>query len=194
MNANRPMPPRWAENLLEHLLPAHAREDVVGDLREEYAEALLPRHGHFGANLRYVRHVLSFLPAAVRDSRAMGVILVGASIITTICMVWLAAMEMVLQHPLYAHRAALDVVLALVCLATIFTRSLNPPRTFSERSLRGAGFLLILFGALTFFQNASAAHFEGFVFIISLLLMLQGLLMLVGLGRGTRQNSSGTTN
>ncbi len=194
MNANRQTPPRWAENLLEHLLPAHAREDIVGDLREEYVEAMLPRYGHFGADLRYVRHVLSFLPAAVRDSRAMGVILIGASIITTICMVWLAAIEIALRHPLYAHRAALDVVLALVCLATICIRLLHPPRTLGERSLQGIGFLLILFGALAFFQNASSAHFEGFVFVISLLLVLQGGLMLLGLGRGARQNRSGTTN
>jgi uncharacterized protein involved in response to NO len=183
MNPNRPMPPRWAENLLEHLLPEHTREDIVGDLREEYAEALLPRYGRFGADLRYVRHVLSFLPAATRESTTMGVILIGVSVITAICMFWLAAMEIVLRHPLYAHRAALDVVLGLVCLATICIRLLHPPRTLDERSLRGIGFLLILFGALAFFQNAGSAHFEGFVFVISLLLMLQGVLMLLTLGR-----------
>lgn len=193
MNANQQSPPRWAENLLERLLPAHTREEIVGDLREEYAEALLPRHGRFGANLRYVRHVLSFLPAAARESRTMGAILIGASIITAICMVWLATMEIVLRHPLYPHRAALDVVLALVCLATILTRLLNPRRTVGERSLQGIGFLLILFGALAFFQNASAAHFEGFVFIISLLLMLQGLLMLLGLGRTSPGDQRRTT-
>jgi len=38
-------------------------------------------------------------------------------------------------------------------------------------------------GVQAFLRNASADHFEGFVFIISLVLVLQGVLMLVTLGR-----------
>jgi hypothetical protein len=42
---------------------------------------------------------------------------------------------------------------------------------------------LIWFGGSSFLRNAHSAHFEGFVFVISLVLVLQGLLMLVTMGR-----------
>jgi hypothetical protein len=54
---------------------------------------------------------------------------------------------------------------------------------FKEIFLRGVGSLLILNGAVIFLRNARAAHFEGFVFFISLLLVAQGGLMLLTLGR-----------
>jgi hypothetical protein len=52
-----------------------------------------------------------------------------------------------------------------------------------ERWLWAGAAVLIVYGAQAFFRNARAMHFEGFVFIISLLLMLQGVLMLTTLGR-----------
>lgn len=43
MNVPAEMPPRWAELLLEQLLASDDRQTITGDLREEYAEAILPR-------------------------------------------------------------------------------------------------------------------------------------------------------
>lgn len=43
MKPNTGRPPRWAEFLLERLLAA--RQSVTGDLREQYAEAIVPRIG-----------------------------------------------------------------------------------------------------------------------------------------------------
>jgi hypothetical protein len=48
--------------------------------------------------------------------------------------------------------------------------------------------VLIGFGGEAFLHNARAAHFEGFVFVISLTLMLQGVLMLLTLGWPTPVN------
>jgi hypothetical protein len=55
-------PPRWAEVLLERLLPDHARETVVGDLREEFIESTSPQRGRLRASLWYLRQVASFVP------------------------------------------------------------------------------------------------------------------------------------
>jgi len=83
---------------------------------------------------------------------------------------------------------ALDISFALSCLGTACLRMLTLPRTRSEACLRGAGLLMILFGANAFFENARRTHFEGFVFVISLLLVAQGLLMVLTLGRRGENN------
>lgn len=104
MSENAKNPPRWAEWLLEHLLPEDAREGIVGDLREEYVESLLPCYGRVVAALWYLRHVLSFVPSALRESRTMGKVLIFISGFTMTCMFWLASMEMALRHPGYGTR------------------------------------------------------------------------------------------
>ena len=101
MNQNAKTPPRWIERLLEWLLPAHAREEVVGDLREEYIEAIGPLYGRLRANAWYTRHVLSFIPAALRESRILGKVLIFFSGFIMVCMFWLASMEVTLRHPGY---------------------------------------------------------------------------------------------
>jgi hypothetical protein len=171
------------EWLLERLLPAHAREGIVGDLREEYVESMLPRRGRLRADLWYTRHALSFLPGALRESRVMGKLLFATSGFTMICMLWLASMELKLKHPGYATRMALDFCFAASCLATFVLRGLASPRPVSERCLRGTGFVMILFGGETFLENAHATHFEGHIFFVSLALIVQGVLMVLTLGR-----------
>lgn len=183
MKTNAQIPPRWLESLLEWLLPVDSCEGIVGDLREEYIESMLPRRGRIRANLSYAWHVLSFVPRRVRESRGMRMLLNGASGFTMICMIWLASMEMKLRHPGYGTRMAIDVCFAAICVATFLVLELAPPRTAGESSSRAGGFLMVLFGGLTFFENAHAAHFEGFVFVISLELILQGALMVLILDR-----------
>lgn len=183
MRESAKTPPHWMESLLERMLPAQTREEIVGDLREEYIESVLPRRGRFRANVWYARHVLSFAPKALRESKAMGRVLIFVSGYTMVCMLWLASMEAALRHSGYGTRMALDLCFALLCLATGYLRMLSSPRIRSEMCLRGGGLLMILFGANAFFGNARAAHFEGFVFLISLLLMVQGVLMQLALGR-----------
>lgn len=176
-------PPRWAEKLLELLLRADAREGIVGDLREEYVEAMLPQRGRLRANLWYIRHVMSFVPAFFGESRAMGTALIYVSVFTLSCMCWLAFMETVLQHSGYTTRMAIDLAFALACAMTLFLRMLRVQTISSERCLRGAAFLMIVFGVVTFSENAHSRHFEGHAFLISLVLVLQGILMLFTLGR-----------
>jgi hypothetical protein len=51
--------------------------------------------------------------------------------------------------------------------------------------------MLIGIGGQAFLRNAQAAHFEGFVFLISVGLLFQGVLML--LGSATRRDLPGTS-
>jgi len=178
---NSKAPPRWMESLLERMLAAQKREEIVGDFREEYIESILPQRGQLRADLWYARHALSFLPRAMRDSRTMGKLLIFISGFTMICMFWLAAMEMKLRHPGFGSRMALDICIALLCLVTAVSRILPSPQNPKETWVRGMWFLVMLFGAMTFYNNARAPHFEGFVFVISLLLIAQGMLTVLTL-------------
>ena len=53
-------PPRWAAALLESLLPSGEAETVVGDLIEEYRDAVLPARGRRQADIWFVRQVAGF--------------------------------------------------------------------------------------------------------------------------------------
>jgi hypothetical protein len=93
-------------------------------------------------------------------------------------------METLLRHPGYAERIGVALAIALICAATILVRMLHVGFR-NERWLWAGAAVLIGIGAQAFFRNAHAAHFEGFVFIISLVLVLQGLLMFATLGRAS---------
>ena len=107
MSGNAKSPPRWAEVLLERLLCGDARDTVVGDLHEEYVEAMAPQRGRLRANLWYIRQVMSFVPWFLKELKPMGKILVGSSLFTMACAFWLAFMEMVLRHAGYGTRIGL---------------------------------------------------------------------------------------
>src|SRR5262245_37643365 len=66
-------PPFWAEYLLQQLVPARSKEDVAGDLLEEYRDSIIPTLGR-RANIWDVRQVGWYLlhqvalPAALVSS------------------------------------------------------------------------------------------------------------------------------
>jgi hypothetical protein len=175
-------PPRWAELLLERLLCADVRDSIVGDLREEYVEAVRPRRGPLRADFWYLRQVVTFVPRLGKEWNAMGKVLVGTSMITLVCACWLALMEAILRHAGYGTRIGIAISIALICALTVLARMLHA-RASTERWLWICAAALIGIGAEAFLRNARAAHFEGFVFVVSLLLVGQGILMLTTLGR-----------
>jgi hypothetical protein len=182
MSGNAKSPPRWAEVLLERLLCGDARDTVVGDLHEEYVEAMAPQRGRLRANLWYIRQVMSFVPWFLKELKPMGKILVGSSLFTMACAFWLAFMEMVLRHAGYGTRIGLVLSIAIICALTILVRMLHAGASL-ERWLWICAAALIGIGVEAFLRNVRSPHFEGFVFVISLVLVLQGLLMLITLGR-----------
>lgn len=182
MSPHTPAPPRWAEVLLERLVPARNRDVVTGDLREEYADAQLPRTGRIRANLWYLRQVLSFVPHLSWKRGPAMRILFPVSLFTLASTTWLAVMEVILRHPGYATRTTTALCMALICLATLLVRPLHLG-TRAERGLWLGAVVLIGVGVNALVHLARASHFEGFVLIIAVALILQGLLMLVTLGR-----------
>ncbi len=111
----------------------------------------------------------------------MGKILLLVSLFTSICGCWLAAMEMLLRHPGYMARSGIAICISVIGVTTILVRLLHLGIR-NERWLWAGAIVLIGIGGQAFIRNEHAAHFEGFVFVISLALVLQGLLMLTVLG------------
>ena len=182
MSGARNAPPQWAEALLERLLPDHARETIVGDLREEFIESVLPQRGLAGARIWYTRQMMSFAFWFTKEGSPVGRILLLVSSLTLACGCWLAVMEMLLRHPGYTGRIVTALIIVAICAGTILVRMLHAGYR-CERWLWLGAAGLILIGVLAFLRNAHASHFEGFVFVIALLLVLQGVLMLATMGR-----------
>jgi hypothetical protein len=112
----------------------------------------------------------------------MGKFLLLVSFFTLACAGWLAIMETVLRHPGYVARIGTALVIAAICVTTILVRMLHAGIR-CERWLWLGAVALIALGVMAFFRNAHANHFEGFIFVISLVLVVQGVLMLATLGR-----------
>lgn len=182
MNAAGAQPPRWAEVVLERLLPEHSRETVVGDLREEFIESQLPQKGLMCADLWYLRQVLSFACWFIKEGSPVGKILLFVSSVSLACGCWLAVMELLLRHPGYGGRIVTALIIVAICAGTILVRMLHAGYR-CERWLWLGAAGLVLIGVLAFLRNMQASHFEGFVFVIALLLVLQGVLMFATLGR-----------
>jgi hypothetical protein len=87
-------------------------------------------------------------------------------------------MELTLRHPGYGTRVGVAALIALISMATILVRMADPG-VRGERWLWVGAVVLIGIGGQAFVRNARAAHFEGFVLVISLALVAQGLQMLV---------------
>ena len=125
MSSARHAPPRWAEVLLERLLPNHARETVAGDLREEFIESVLPRKGSLGARIWYIRQVVSFGLWFTKEGSPVGKILLLVSSLSLACGCWLAVMEMLLRHPGYGGRILTALIIIAICAGTILVRMLH---------------------------------------------------------------------
>jgi hypothetical protein len=54
-------PPRWAQAVLSLVVPHRTRDSILGDLLEEYREAILPGRGEAAADWWYVRQAAGFL-------------------------------------------------------------------------------------------------------------------------------------
>lgn len=111
----------------------------------------------------------------------MAKLLIANSLLTLAGAFWLALMELILRHPGYGKRTAVAACIFLICLATILARWLRI-NIRRERWLWAGAFVLLWIGAQAFAENLSAIHFEGFAFILSIIVFLQGALMLVTLG------------
>lgn len=95
---------------------------------------------------------------------------------------WLAVMELVLRHSGYAGRFAIAVCIGGISAMTILAHTFRA-RIRVERALWVGAAALIWIGTQAFVRNARAAHFEGYVAVIALTIVFQGVLMLTTMGR-----------
>jgi hypothetical protein len=183
-------PPRWAEFLLERLLAPEDAQTITGDLREEYAETVLPGLRRFRADVWYLRQAASLAPQFIFERGPMRRTLLLLSVFVFLCGCWLAAMESILRHPGYLGRVALDAFIAAIALLTILARLLHVGIR-AEKWLWAGAVALIAIAVQAFVHNIRAEHFEGFVVVISLALVLQGIAMFLSLGRPPHDPHSG---
>lgn len=107
---------------------------------------------------------------------------------------WLAVMELALRPPGYAARFAIAVCIVGISAITLLAQRLHAGIRI-ERTLWVGAAALIWIGAQAFLRNARAVHFEGYVAVVALAIVIQGLLMLTTIGRRSRKfhASSGLT-
>jgi hypothetical protein len=184
MNGHLSTPPRRLERFLERILVHGDWQSVTGDLREEYAEVILPSVGRFKANLWYVRQVASLAHWKFQPQASSQRILCFVSAFTSACCVWLAVMEWLLHRPGYLGRASADFSIALIPFLTIVAVFLRLG-VRAERFLCAGAIVLIGIAVQAVIRDARSSHFEGFILAISFAFVCQGVLMLATLGKTT---------
>ncbi len=89
--------------------------------------------------------------------------------------IWLAVMENVLKHSGYELRVIVDACIVLEAVTTLLLLLVNSRPIF--RYIINAGALAVLsLGAASLTAMLRGPHFEGFVLIIGLALILEGVL------------------
>jgi hypothetical protein len=94
--------------------------------------------------------------------------------------VWLGVMENLLRHDGYAGRTLIAACIAVQGIATLLFVLWRGRAIFRGIVMAGAA-AFILFGTSAILKILRAQHFEGFVLVIGLALILQGALTLAPL-------------
>jgi hypothetical protein len=170
------------ERALLLLLKPRDRETISGDLLEEYREEQLPMRGRARANYWYLGQLNSFASARIREGGAMKQLLMLMCVFTVAAGIWLGVMESLLRHEGYAGRIVVAAFLAVQSLVTVLVVLLNAGRASRVAVLVGAVAIAAL-GARAVWKIAQAEHFEGFVLVIGVALMVQAGLTLATLIR-----------
>jgi hypothetical protein len=171
-------PPWLLERMLICFLPVRDRETISGDLFEEYWQDQVPRVGSLRANIWYARQVISFLSIRSFGGLPEKAGLTCTSLLTAGIGCWLMAMEQVLRHSGYAERTAIATCIMLQGISTLLVLMFGVGSICRAVVLLSA-VSLALFGAFSIERILQSEHFEGFVLIIGVVLIAQGLMTLV---------------
>ena len=169
----REAPPRWLERALLRVLCGHDRETISGDLLEEYREEQLPRFGLLRADVWYLRQYLSFASVRLWKGSHVNQILALLCLFVAAASLWLAIMENVLKHAGYGGRSLIAACLAAQAIGTLLYL-LFSGRTLVRGLVLTAALAVLLFGAMTVISILEAQHFEGYLLLIGVALILQG--------------------
>jgi predicted DNA repair protein MutK len=173
-------PPAWLERTLLLLLNARDRETISGDLLEEYREEQLPRVGSIRANYWYLRQLFSIASIQILGGSLLKQVLILLSLFLLAAGVWLGVMENILKHDGYGGRSVIAVCIATQAFATLLCVLLNGGTAVRNLVMTGAAAILLL-GGSAIVKILRAQHFEGFVLVVGLALILQGVLTLAAL-------------
>jgi hypothetical protein len=173
-------PPQWLEGAPLFFLSARDRETISGDLLEEYREERVPRLGRTRANIWYMRQVISFASFGSSGGASLRAVLALVCVFVVASGLWLALMENILRHQGYPERIVIDFAIAAQGAATLIFLFIHGGAAFRLLVLAGAAGVLLL-GIVAVTRTLAGPHFEGFVLIIGLGLIAQGLLTLLAL-------------
>lgn len=173
-------PPRWLQRALVHVLNARDRETISGDLLEEFREEKLPRLAVLRADIWYLRQLVSLASRQLLGARLVQQVLVLTCLFAVAAGIWLGTMEHIMKHEGYLGRSVIAVCIAIQSLATLLYLSVHGGSTFRGLVITGAVATMSL-GSAAILKISRAQHFEGFVALIGLTLLLQGALTLVTL-------------
>jgi hypothetical protein len=183
----RTTPPYLLECLLFFLLPPRDRETVPGDLYEEFLEVKLLELGAIRARLWYMRQVLSFVPA--RAAAVLHPTLRIVCFCTALAGGWLGMMDVLLRHPGYGSQILIAATIVSQALLTL--AALRFHRHDRLRAAAMIGSLTVLWIALRAMRGVFVgAHFEGYVLLIALALIVQATLTLLSLPRARLPGST----
>lgn len=176
-----PHPPELLDRALRLMLRPRDRDTISGDLLEIYAEEKLPHLGPFRANLWFAKQLFSILPHRILSfagGTMMKTFSIAASLFVALSCAWLACMELILRHPGFIPRAATDAVIVVyAALCLIYARSHTSAALRSVLTL--AALCVLVFGAFALVTVLHSAHFEGYLLVFSLGLIVQGSLVLI---------------
>jgi len=173
-----PAPPQWAEKLLICALPPSRRDDIAGDLCEEFRARNVQGDP---ASLWYIRQAAGLIGRQLYAGGKMRTILLTVCAFTLLACCWLTTMESVLRHPGYPSRMIMDALLGAGSLTTgliVLLLATTGWRWLAVAAALGAGGA----GISAIVHNARADHFEGFVLVIGAALCAQAALTLWVLG------------
>jgi len=174
----RTAPPYLLSCLLLFLLSPRDRETVSGDLEEEYLEVKVAELGPFRARLWYLRQVLSFVPG--RAAGALQSALRLVCFCTALAGGWLGMMDIRLGHP----ASQVGIAAMIVSQAALTFAALRFPRSGGLRAIAMIGSLGVLWLAgHALILAFGGVDFEGYILLIALALVVQGLLTLLILPR-----------
>ena len=174
-------PPSVLERALSALLAPRDRDTISGDLREAYAD-LSSERGSRAANIWYLRQLLSLAQRGLLHSASIGFVLPCLCGFTALCGTWLGAMDIILHHSNIAGHELIAGIIVLQAILTLIT--LSPRRLPALRPLVFAGCAaLFSLAALAFHGLLTNPHFEGYIFLMALALMVQVALTLLVFAR-----------
>ena len=175
-------PPHLLEWALLRFLAARDRETISGDLLEEYREELLPRRGALRANYWYLRQMMGFASIRITGESHMKQLLFVMSGFISAAGIWLAVMENILRHSGYSQRSAIAAGIVIQGVATLLYVTFDGRAILRMLILTGAVGTGLL-GIWAIRRILWAQHFEGFVLLIGLGLLVQSVLTLMVLIR-----------